>query len=126
MEVTETTYGLHDAPLQLFLDWLDHLVQCGFRQSSLEPALFYYYESEQLIRVVCLHVDDVFDTGTRKFQMEVMPKIRTRFKPSSEDEKKFKYLGFFLNQSEDRSQIKVDMNDYLKKIEEQEENSRGC
>ena len=62
-------YGLCDAAREWYLTVKQSFLCLGLKESKLEPSLFYKTSSSgQLEGILCLHVDDIFLAGNRRFK----------------------------------------------------------
>lgn len=71
--VVRGIFGLASSPRLFWRHLRDSLLQLGFRQSTLDKALFLYYKNGQLILAVGAHVDDPVDAD------EILTKLRETF-----------------------------------------------
>ncbi|CAD7947062.1 unnamed protein product [Amoebophrya sp. A25] len=99
--------GVRDGPKRFYDSLKAHLLRIGFKQSSLEPTMFYFYEEHRqsrnertsssrivnhdeeadsttsctktLIGFVLVYVDDLLHAGNSRFYDEVYPRILERF-----------------------------------------------
>ena len=108
-------YGLNDAARQFYRSVVECLKGTGCVQSTLDPALFYLLEREELIGIIACHVDDFLHSGTATFEKQVMNKLRGRFLAGKVEGSSFRYVGFDVRQ--DKKGIVVDHSEYMAKIE---------
>ena len=77
--VVRGIFGLANSP-RLFWRFLrDSLITLGFVQSTLDKALFMYYEDHQLILALGAHVDDLICAGCPKRADNILNKVKTTF-----------------------------------------------
>lgn len=77
--VVRGIFGLANSPRLFWRHLRDTMMQMGFRQSTLDKALFLYYKEGQLILAVGAHVDDLIGTGKPGDADEVLKKLRETF-----------------------------------------------
>ncbi|CAC5386684.1 unnamed protein product [Mytilus coruscus] len=64
-------YGLADASLKWYEKVKKTLNECGGTESKIDPAVFYWHDSNGLVRVLAVHVDDFLWAGTNLFETEI-------------------------------------------------------
>ncbi|CAC5407524.1 unnamed protein product [Mytilus coruscus] len=104
-------YGLADASLKWNEKVKKTLNECGSTESKVDPAVFYWHDSNSLAGVLAVHVDNFLWTGTNLFETEVISKIRKRFSVGKEASESFKYLGLGLSHADDK--IILSQTDYV-------------
>ncbi|VDI51209.1 Hypothetical predicted protein [Mytilus galloprovincialis] len=67
-------YGLADASLKWYEKVKKTLNECGGIESKVDPAVFYWYNSNGLAGVLAVHVDDFLWAGTNLFETEIISK----------------------------------------------------
>merc|ERR1719154_1043537 len=73
----------------------------------MDPALFYKRDKTgKLMGIVGLHVDDFLHCGNKDFESNVTQKLAKIFLMGKVESKKFKYVGFDIEQKADA--IRVD------------------
>ena len=83
--------------------------------SSIDPGLFLKFNSEgQLDGFLITHVDDFLHAGSSEFEKSVVEKLQIIFMMGKTEEKKFKYVGMDIEQTE--KGINVSQQDYADKI----------
>ncbi|VDI65409.1 Hypothetical predicted protein [Mytilus galloprovincialis] len=104
-------YGLADASLKWYEKVKKTLNECGGTESKVDPAVFYWYNSNGLAGVLAVHVDDFLWAGTNLFETEIISKIREKFSVGKEASESFKYLGLGLSHADDK--IILSQTDYV-------------
>ena len=110
-------YGLDDASLQFFFKCKDVLIKLGCTQSIYDPAMFYKHNvAKELTGCIVLHVDDFLHAGENSFENTVSEKLTKVYKMGKVEEKKFRYVGFDIEQKSEG--IYIDQSHYAEeKIE---------
>ena len=62
-------YGLKNGARQLYESVKEKLINLGFIQCKLDPAVFYFHKDKKLIGMICCHVDDFLHAGDNSFDM---------------------------------------------------------
>ena len=70
--------------------------------SRVDPAVFYWHDSNGLVGILAVHVDDFLWAGSEKFKDTVIVKLRKLFNVGKEACELFKYIGLELSQDEER------------------------
>ena len=109
--LNKAIYGLNDASRSWYLTAKETLENLGFAMSIFDQSLFYLRFEDELLGLVCLHVDDFFCCGQDKFFNGVIAELKDNFKISKEDECNFNYLGLEMIQNQDG--ILVNQNGYI-------------
>ena len=60
-------YGLKDGARQFYESVKEELINLGFIQCKLDPAVFYVHKDKKLIGMICCHVDDFLHAGANSF-----------------------------------------------------------
>ena len=63
MLVVRGIFGLANSPRLFWRHLRDSLLKMGFRQSTLDRAMFFYYKDERLILALGAHADDLLGAG---------------------------------------------------------------
>ena len=108
-------YGLKDGARQFYLSVRDELINLGFKQCDLDPAVFMLHRDGKLSGVVCCHVDDFLHAGDEQFDA-LMKNLRQRFSAGKVEEKSFSYIGFDIYKTDSESVI-LDQSKYMEKIQ---------
>ena len=61
--VVRGIFGLANSPRLFWRHLRDSLLKMGFRQSTLDRAMFFYYKDERLILALGAHADDLLGAG---------------------------------------------------------------
>lgn len=108
-------YGLNDAARQFYNSVVDELNLLGCIQATLDPALFYKFDSSgELVGLLVSHIDDFLHAGEGVFDTEVMAGLRNRFLAGKLEEDHFTYIGFTVKR--DKLGILLDQNKYVEDI----------
>ena len=83
----------------IFISVKEELLKLGFKQCSLDPAIFYLHKDCNLEGIICCHVDDFLHSGGRYFETLVR-KLGQWFYAGKVEEKWFKFIGFKVRQNE--------------------------
>ena len=109
-------YGLNDAPREWYKRVTEELMNLGAVRSLLDPAMFMWYDEENMLTGhLVSHVDDFVFGGTEDWKKQVIDKIKDMFKISAESHVSFKYLGLNVKQSDDC--ISIDQRSYIESIQ---------
>ena len=79
MMVVRGIFGLANSPRLFWRHLRDTLIKIGFRQSTLDRAMFFYYKDERLILALGAHVDDLLGTGEPGTADQVLDQIKQAF-----------------------------------------------
>ena len=61
--------------------------------SKLDPAFFYLNADDELLEIVCIHVDDIFWSGIEKFTSKLVESFKESFSIWAYNTDTFKYIG---------------------------------
>ena len=111
-------YGLNDASRYWYLRVREELIKSGCRCSKADPAVFYYRGDKGLEGLLISHVDDFIWSGTDKFELAVIEKLKNTFKISEENTTAFRYVGIDIYQ--DDKGIHVTQKGYVDELKELE------
>lgn len=92
-------YGLKDGARQFYISVKEELINLGFIQSKLDPAMFILRDTQDIHGIICCHVDDFLHAGNEFFETKIK-KLRQRFLAGKIEEGTFKYIGFEVKQTE--------------------------
>ncbi|CAE8678310.1 unnamed protein product [Polarella glacialis] len=104
-------YGFAEAARMYWLAFRDALLSDGWKESRLEPALFFLRQDHQLVGLLVTHVDDVCGGATRAVMETGFEKTAKRFNFAKSSEREFIFRGREVKQQEDSS-IDVTMPNY--------------
>ena len=79
MLVVRGIFGLANSPRLFWRHLRDTLLKMGFRQSTLDRAVFFYYKENRLILAIGVHVDDLLGTGEPGTADAVLTELRSIF-----------------------------------------------
>ena len=108
-------YGLNDAPRAWYERVKKEFAILGAVMSVYDPALFFWYNGDELKGILTSHVDDFAYCGTTDFLESVVDKVKETFKISSQEQGSFKYLGLNVIQSEHC--ISIDQEKYIDSLQ---------
>ena len=109
-------YGLSDAPRAWYSKVTEELVKLGGVKSTLDNAMFMWFENDQLVGHLVCHVDDFVYGGNDDWLENVIEKVKECFNISKECEGSFKFIG--LNVIQEGGMITLDQRHYVRKVEE--------
>ena len=104
-------YGLNDAPRAWYERVKKEFAILGAVMSVYDPALFFWYNGDELKGILTSHVDDFAYCGTTDFLESVVDKVKETFKISGQEQGSFKCLGLNVIQSEHC--ISIDQEKYI-------------
>ena len=118
-KLKKTIYGLKDAARA----WYDRVVavfkEIGGERSSLEPTLFVWKREEELIGLICIHVDDFILGGNQEFHTGVMVRLKKILRVGEVQCKRFCYLG--VNVEQTNNELLLEQENYVKNFKVPEE-----
>ena len=109
-KLRKVVYGLNDASRIWFFTVRKELLSSNCIQSTIDKAIFRWYENSKLAGLFVLHVDDFFYAGTKSFITNVIDKICLKFQIGSQGTNCFKYIG--LEITHDNDSITLAQNEY--------------
>ena len=110
-KLKKTVYGLCDAARAWYLRVKTELLTLGVSVCSFEPALFYWNNGEELEGIICVYVDDFLWAGTKKFENNVINKLKDLFLIGNSVVGDFKYLGLNIESTSDS--VMIDQAQYI-------------
>ena len=123
-KLRKTVYGLKDAAKAWYDTVKQVILELGGRKSKLENTLFSWHnEEENIVGIMCTHVDDFCYGGNEFFEREVIGKMRKSLRVGSEEVRSFKYIGICIEQK--MGEIMMDQQKYTLGIENIEKNFSG-
>ena len=79
-KLNKMVYGLVDASRGFYLNLSGELTRRGCIKSTMDPAMFIYFDEDKDLKepegVAVTHVDDVLSAGGKKFETDIMKKIK--------------------------------------------------
>jgi len=109
-------YGLKEAA-RLWYDKLTKaLIIAGGQKLIGDPACYLFFENGVWIGFVMIHVDDIIPGGTPEFTEMIMDTLRTQFKISKDQARKFTYIGMALRS--DGNNIFMNQTQYTEELED--------
>ena len=116
-KLKKTVYGLDDASREWYFSVKDLLLKNDCKQSSLDKALFRWYNKKgQLEGLIVLHVDDFLLAGSDNFAVLVTKKIEDAFRIGKRKVTNFRYVGLDIEQTAEG--IIVRQEHYIDEVEE--------
>ena len=95
-------YGLNDASRQWYQSLREELVHLGCFQSTLDKAIFMYYDQNgNLEGVLLIHVDDLLCGGSPSFFENIIDKLTQKYEVSKHQFGMLDYLGLSIIQEGD-------------------------
>ena len=94
-------YGLKIASKKWYNRIYNALIGFGVKKSWFDPALFYWYQGDEIQGILGGHVNDFFWAGSDDFEAQIIGKICKTFKISTSLKDNFPFLGLQLKQSSD-------------------------
>ena len=94
-------YGLKISSKKWYNCIYNALIGFGVKKSRFDPALFYWYQGDEIQGILGGHVDDFFWAGSDDFEAQIIRKICKTFKISTLLKDNFPFLGLQLKQSSD-------------------------
>jgi predicted transcriptional regulator YheO len=73
----------------------------------MDQSLFFVKEENNLIGVICLHVDDILWGGNKNFMENYINKLKNTYDVGKENKENFKFLGMKIRNI-DKNLIKVE------------------
>ena len=112
--LNKAMYGLVDASRNFNQQLDNDLREAGCIRSTFDKALYFYYDDQELVGLLALHVDDVCFAGNTKFQKEIINKIVVNYTVGRIESTSFNFTGWNLRQ--DSSGIVLSQQSYLEKL----------
>ena len=116
-KLKKTVYGLDGASREWYFSVKDLLLKNYCKQSSLDKALFRWYNKKgQLEGLILLHADDFLLAGSDNFAVLVTKKIADAFRIGKRKVTNFQYVGLDIEQTAEG--IIVRQEHYINEVEE--------
>ena len=117
-KLQKCVYGLVDASLHWYYRVCEVFEKCGGKVSKNDPAVFFWKDDKGNIEgVLACHVDDFLWGGSKRFEQNVISKIRSSFQVGQEcssENGTFPYVGIEVSSS--KGEIKLKQERYLTNI----------
>ena len=111
----KAAYGLVDAARNWYLSVKEVLTHLGCVQSNLDKAVFRWYEKDELLGAVVLHVDDFMFAGTKLYHNKVTEEVVMKFKVGLRKANVFKYVGLNIRKEDDK--IVLQQDEYVNELQ---------
>jgi hypothetical protein len=92
------------------------MIAAGGQRLIGDPACFLFFDKGQWIGFVMVHVDDIIPGGTPEFNEMIMTTLRTQFKISKDQVRKFTYIGMALRS--EGTNIFMNQTQYIEELED--------
>ena len=115
-KLKKALYGLNDAAREWYLKISESISEMGGARSTLDNAVFYWRNGNDLVGLCTAHVDDFALSGTDEFLENLTTQISDRFKVSAECEGVFTYIGLQIEQ--DGETITLSQDNYVNNVEQ--------
>ena len=110
-------YGLADAGRKWYLKLTSILLSLDGKQSTLDQALFSWYNSDgTCIGLMAIHVDDIIYGGDNSFQNHIIQPLRDKLEIGLEESNGMKYIGLDIHQTS--SYTSISNNPYTSSLQE--------
>eukprot|EP01034_Spumella_vulgaris_P022924 gene22924-29102_t len=118
VELDKALYGLIDAPLLWFKHLSDSLLRFGFTQCQKDQCVFNLVDSDGNKCTVCIHVDDLFITATRRETIDdLLAFLRDTYKKvNAKISDELEYLGMELFIDRVRGRLTIKQTGYMKDL----------
>eukprot|EP00971_Amphidinium_carterae_P055201 1087952-Amphidinium_carterae.1 len=101
LRLTRGAYGLNTSPRLWFLRFKEVILTMSFKQSKLDPAVFYWHSNdtrgefnpENIQAVIGIHVDDILLLSRPEVQTELCQQLEASLKFTKWKEMSFPYCG---------------------------------
>ena len=115
-KIHKPIYGLDDAAKLWYNTVKEELISSGCKMLVLDHSVFAFYceNTQKLIGLLLVHVDDFLFGGTAKFKKAIIQKILDKYQISKQSSQSFVYLGW--NVVQDEEGISMDQRQYCKGI----------
>jgi hypothetical protein len=99
-------YGLVDAGRNWYLKLTSILLGLKAQQSTLDQALFFWYNPNgTCIGLMAIHVDDIIYGGDDSFQKHTIQPLRGKLEIGTEESNGMKYIGLDIHQNPNHTSI---------------------
>ena len=79
LKVCKSAYGLSEAPRLWYLRASEILTEIGYQELSMCRATFIYKEKDEVVSILCLHVDDGLVVASKKVMEAMKKSISAKF-----------------------------------------------
>ncbi len=108
--------GLKEAARLWYDKLMKALIAAGGQRLIGDPASFLFFENGEWIGFVMVHVEDIIPGGTPEFNEMIMTTLRTQFKISKDQVRKFTYIGMALRT--EGTNIFMNQTQYIEELED--------
>ena len=116
-EVIRPIYGLNDSPQSWFNKYRHTVQKQGWKQSQLDPCVFFLWEKQQLVGIMGVHVDDVVIGGSGKLFELKLQWLRSTFPFRKWQEGQGTFCGSELKQDPTTGGISVHQRSFIEKMQ---------
>ena len=116
-EVVRPIFGLNDSPQNWFNKYRLTVREQGWKQSQLDPCVFFLWENQQLAGVMGVHVDDVVIGGRVPTFEKKLQTLRNTFPFRKWQEGRGTFCGSDLNQNPETGCISVNQREFISKLQ---------
>jgi len=109
-------YGLKEAARLWYDKFTKVLITAGAQRIIGDPACFLFFENGKWIGFVMVHVKNIIPGGTPEFNEMIMTTLRTQFKISKDQVRKFTYIGMALRT--EGTNIFMNQTQYIEELED--------
>lgn len=114
-KLKKTIYGLKDAAKAWYEKVKKIVEELGGTKSILDNIVFFWKNKKnELIGIMCAHVDDFCFGGSEEFQKKVIGGLLGKLKIGAREKRDFKYIG--VNVRQESEEIWMEQKSYVKSI----------
>ncbi len=114
LKAKKAIYGFSEAARLFWLALKEHLEKDGWKESRLEPALFYYHVDGVLKGILCTHVDDIQAGVEASFMSRAFRHSSNALEFAKSEFKKYTFRGHEVAQHDEG--IDVTMSNYARSM----------
>eukprot|EP00435_Cladocopium_sp_Y103_P051560 s1160_g16.t1 len=115
-EVIKPIYGLNDSPQHWFTKFSNTSKSLQWKQSRMDPCVFFLRDQSQLVGVMGVHVDDVVVGGRGPLYNSTLKSLRTAFPFRKWKQFEGQFCGSFLKQDRRTFAIEVSQEEFVDKV----------